>query len=129
MADKTVNQEKIIEAMLHCGSLQEVSKTTKIPPRTLYTILQAPDFKARLNETKTTMLNQAVTKLNHFTSVCVDILATIAQDTNQNGQIRVSACRSLLDMTAKLNEQVDIAARLNALEERQAENGRDLAGD
>lgn len=39
---------------------------------------------------------------------CVDILTEIAQDPEQNGQIRVSACKSLLDMTGRYNEQLDI---------------------
>lgn len=124
-----LKQEKVIDAMLRCKTLKEVSEETKTPPRTLYTMLKDNDFKTKLNDAKSTMLTQAISKLNYYTSICVDILANIALDETQNGQIRVSACRGLLDMTVKLNEQVDIVARLNVLEERQAENGRDLAGD
>lgn len=106
---KAVKQERIISALLQCNSLAEVSEATGTPPRTLYTILQDKNFRKKLNIAKSNMLNQAVTKLNNYTSLCVDILAEIAQDIEQNGQIRVSACRSILDITARYNEQVDIA--------------------
>jgi hypothetical protein len=121
---KPANEEKIISAMLECKTLADVSRLTETPPRTLYTILQDKTFKEKLNAAKSSMLGQAVAKLNNFTSMAVDILATIAQDTEQNGQVRVSACRSLLDAVTRLNEQADILARLDELERIQAENSR-----
>ena len=45
-------------------------------------------------------------------------------DTEQNGQIRVSAARSLLEFGMKLTEQADILARLQELETAM-EGGRD----
>ena len=121
---KTAKEEKIISALLECRSLAEVSAKTNTPPRTLHTLLKSPDFKERLNTAKSNMLGQAVTKLNNITATAVDILSEIAQDEEQNGQVRVSACRTLLDIAGRFNEQVDILARLDELERLQAENSR-----
>ena len=124
MARQTAKEEKIITALIECRTLAEVSKVTGTPPRSLYTLLKNPAFKEKLNETKSSMLNQAVSKLNNYTALCVDILAEIAQDTELNGQTRVSACRSLLDIAVRFNEQVGILERLGELERLQAENSR-----
>jgi len=129
MAKKTGSDEKIISALLACGSLAEVSAATNTPPRTLYTIMHSSNFRKKLNAAKSDMLGQSVVKLNGYTSMCVDILAEIARDTEQNGQVRVSACRSLLDMAGRYNEQIDIIQRIEELERNsqnllQAENSR-----
>jgi hypothetical protein len=57
--------------------------------------------------------------------MAADILADIAQDIEQNAQVRVSACRSLLDSATRFNEQIDILQRIEELERLQAENSRD----
>ena len=124
MANKTGKDEILIAALLESRNLAEVSKKTNTPPRTLYTMLQNKTFKENLNTAKSNMLNQAVSKLNNYTAMAVDILAEIAQDNEQNGQVRVSACRSLLDITVRLNEQIDVLNRLEELERLQAENSR-----
>ncbi|MDR1753411.1 MAG: hypothetical protein LBR74_00695 [Eubacterium sp.] len=124
MTKNTGKEEKIISALLECNSLAEVSAKTGIPSRTLYTLLQDRTFKQKLNTAKSNMLSQAVAKLNNYTALCVDILAEIAQDNEQNGQIRVSACKAVLDTAGRLNEQTDITSRIEELEQFQAENSR-----
>ena len=121
---KIGKEEKIIAALLECRNLSEVSKNTDIPPRTLYTMLRNKDFKQKLNTAKSNALSQGVLKLNHLTSLAIDVLAEIAQDKKLNAQARVMACRSLLDATINLNEQLDILERLDELERLQAENSR-----
>lgn len=124
MAEATAKQERIITALIESRTLSEVSRVTGTPPRTLYTILKDPAFKARLNEGKANALIQATTKLNDCTAATVDVLVSIAQDEATNAQVRVSACRALLDTVTRLNEQIDIIARLDELERLQADNSR-----
>ena len=49
-------------------------------------------------------------------SPAIKTLNDIMQDDDVNGQIRVSAARSLLEFSLKATEQLDIADRLEALE-------------
>ena len=124
MESKTATEEKIIAALLECRTLAQVADVTGTPPRTLYTLLKKPEFKKQLDEAKAAALGQAVAKLNSYSATAVDVLAEIAMDTEQHGQIRTSACRAILDALARLNEQIDILARLEELEYQQAENSR-----
>ena len=122
---KTSKEENVINALLQCRNLTEVSKVTNTPPRTLYTMMKNPKFKEQLNDVKHNALSQSVLKLNHIAGLATDILAEIATDKKANAQARVMACRTLLETVEKLNTQVDIMARLDELEAAQAENSRD----
>jgi predicted transcriptional regulator len=117
--------EKIITALLECRTLAEVSEQCKIPPRTLYTLLQDSEFKEKLNTAKSQALTQSVLKLNHLTSLAIDTLAEIAGNADEQSQARVTASRAILDQCKGFNEQLDILTRLDELERLQAENSRE----
>ena len=124
LPSKTAKEEKVIAALLECRTLAEVSERCSIPPRSLHTLLKKPEFREKLNTAKSTMLCQAVVKLNAYTAGAVHALNEIAEDCEQSGAVRVSAYKAILDQTKGYNEQLDILARLDELERIQADNSR-----
>jgi len=122
--NKTGEDERLISALLSSRTLASAAKMADIPARTLYERLKQPEFVAMLNGAKSDMLTQAIVKLNYHSSTVVDVLVAVAEDAEQNAQVRVSACRGILDNVGRFNEQLDIMQRLDTLEAGIAENSR-----
>lgn len=67
------------------------------------------------------MIAEAAAQAKQSLSPALSTLQEVMQDADQNGQVRVSAARSLLEFGMRLTEQADILTRLEALEAAQNE--------
>ncbi|MVB11348.1 hypothetical protein CAFE_20620 [Caprobacter fermentans] len=123
-----VNEEKLIAALLSSNSTKEASLKSGVAERTIYTYKQKPEFKQRLNQAKTEMLEMTVAKLSNSTAEATEVLADVMKDKEANPQTRIYAARSVLEFAAKYTDTVDVAQRLEALERRQAENSSKTEG-
>lgn len=88
-----------------------------ISPRTLSRYLADPEFQAEYKRAFSGLVEGATRQAQRNLEPAVNTLQEIMQDREQNGQIRVSAARSLLEYSMKLSERMDVLERLDKLEE------------
>lgn len=82
----------------------------------MYARLRDPEFKAKYDEARRNLLEQATTALQSNLSGAVDTIATIMENENASHQVRLNAAESVIRNALKLTETVDILERLGTLE-------------
>lgn len=113
----SANQQKAIAALLTCKNNEEAAGKVGITPRTLSRYLSEPEFKSEYQKAFSSLVEGATRQAQKNLEPAVNTLKTLMEDKSQNGQIRVSAARSLLEYSMKLSERIDILERLDRLEE------------
>ena len=116
---KNDKESKILQALLTTTTIQEASTMAGTTSQTIYRYLNKPDFKDKLNDMKAELLNQATTALQNRTGKAINIISEIADNNDINPQIRLTACRTILEYNIKFTETNDIMQRLEALETTQ----------
>lgn len=109
-------QQKTIAALLTCESNEQAAKQAGVTPRTISRYLSDPEFKAEYQKALSGLVEAATRSAQRNLEPAVSTLRELMEDKSQNGQIRVSAARSLLEYSLKLSERVDILERLDILE-------------
>lgn len=111
------NQQKALAALLTAKSNEEAARQAGISPRTLSRYFSDPEFKTEYQKAFSGLVEGATRRAQKNLEPAVNTLKELMEDREQNGQIRVSAARSLLEYSLKLSERVDILERLDELEE------------
>lgn len=109
-------QQKALAALLTCKSNEDAAKQAGVTPRTMSRYLSDPEFKAEYQRAFSGLVEAATRSAQKNLEPAVSTLRELMEDKTQNGQIRVSAARSLLEYSLKLSERVDILERLDELE-------------
>lgn len=112
----TSRQQKALAALLTAPNKLEAAKAAGISDRTLRDYLADPEFQAAYRKAFAELVQQAAREAQRTISPAICTLRELMQDDAQNGQIRVSAARSVLEYSLKLTEQADILDRLAELE-------------
>lgn len=111
------NQQKAVAALITAKSNEEAARQAGVSPRTLSRYLADPEFQAEYKRAFSGLVEGATRRAQKNLEPAVNTLKELMEDREQNGQIRVSAARSLLEYSLKLSERVDILDRLDKLEE------------
>ncbi len=107
-------------ALLASGKgVRETAAALKCGERTLYTWMQAPDFRALIGEIRDRMLSEAIGKLSETASAAVLRLRALVDDETPTVALRASV--SILDALVKLREFGELTTRVTELEEHLAE--------
>lgn len=113
--------EKIISALLACPTIRAAAAACGVGESQIYIKLRDPDFKARYDEARRRLLEQATTALQGHLTDAVEVMAEVMNNDSASHQVRLNAAEAVLRNTLKLTEAVDITERLAALERRAAE--------
>ena len=111
-----VKQTKALLALLMCPTQAAAAQTAGIGLTTLKRYLNDEEFQREYQKALSGLISEAAAQAKQSLSPALSTLKEVMTDTEQNGQIRVSAARSLLEFGMKLTEQADILARLQELE-------------
>lgn len=117
----TPKMQKALLALLSEPTKEKAATAAGITSKTLRKFLDNPEFQAEYRAAFSSMVSDAVRQAQKTLSPALTTLEEIMKDDAQNGQIRVSAARSLLEFSLKATEQLDILDRLEALEAAQNE--------
>ena len=90
-------EDILVQAFLTCPNISEISKKTKIPRPTIYTVIHSY-LQGKLGE-------------------CAAVLVNTATDTEVPAQIRVNAANAALSQCSQWTKNVDVIERLKAMEE------------
>lgn len=117
----TQKMQKALLALLTSSTKEQAAAAAGITPKTLRSYLDNPEFQAEYRAAFSDLVRDAVRQAQKSLSPALKTLNDIMRNDDQNGQIRVSAARSLLEFGLKATEQLDIVDRLEKLEASQNE--------
>ena len=110
-------KQKAILALLEQPSIQMAATTIGIGETTLHRWLNDKDFKDSFRAAKQQIVTQAISRLQNNAGKAITCLVDIMDDKNSPPSTRVSAARTILEMTNKAVEIEDLQARLESIED------------
>ena len=117
------NADELVVAALASGhTMQEAAKGAGISPRTVSRRLADPAFKQRIQTLRGEMIGQALGRMADGMSDAAAALRKLLKAKSES--VRLGACRAMLEIGVKLREAVELEARLAALEQREAGEGK-----
>ncbi len=108
--------ELIINELLVHPTIRAAAKSLKMPESTLYGYLRKENFKEKYNKAKAELLSQSTTYLQAQIAEATETVTEIMNNTDNPPQVRLTACRTVLEYSLKMTEQAEIIPRLEALE-------------
>lgn len=103
---RTVNDEKIIAALMCAGTIKEAAALTKISPRTISDRMRTREFAAAYAQAKADLLRTTLSGISSRMTAALDVIETIMNDTDTPPAVRIQAARTLLNSAGKLSERL-----------------------
>ena len=116
----TNKQEKALAALLSCPTLEAAAKAAGCSVATLHRWLQEDAFKDAYRAARREVVSFAVVQLQRASVEAVQTLRDVAQDIVATPGARVSAAKTILDLSLKAVELEDVVARVEQLEAHQS---------
>lgn len=110
-------EDILVQAFLTCPNISEISKKTKIPRPTIYTVIHSDSFQRKYSEARNEAVTGAIAYLQGKLGECAAVLVNTATDTEVPAQIRVNAANAALSQCSQWTKNVDVIERLKAMEE------------
>jgi len=112
-----VTDNALISALLTCPTIKKASEEVGLSEQSVYSRLRKPEFRKQLQNARDTQFQVISSKLEDANFKALDTLISILDDCEVSAGIKVRASQTLLDLSLKNREQVDIIARIQNLEE------------
>lgn len=112
----TPKQQKALVALLTQPTKEKAAAAAGITSKTLRSYLDDPEFRAEYRKAFSELVEDATRKMQQTLDPAVAVLREVMENDGENGQVRVSAARSVLEYGLKMTEQIDILNRLQELE-------------
>lgn len=109
-------EELAIAALLSAPTLAEAAHTAGISEPTLWRWLQREEFQTAYRAARREAVSQAVAHLQHVCGEAVETLRGVMTNDEAPASARVSAAKTVLELSLKATELEDLAARVAALE-------------
>jgi 23S rRNA pseudoU1915 N3-methylase RlmH len=114
----TQKQEKAIIALLTEPTIKQAALTAGIGETTLFRWLQEEEFDQAYKKARRQALSQTISRLQQASTSAVVTLQTIMEDENATSSSRVSAAKTVLEMSFKAFETEELAAQIEELQQR-----------
>ena len=118
----TVRQHKALSALMTEPNVGKAAIAAEVPERTLRAWLKKPDFDAAYRAARRESVQQATARLQYASSAAVSVLCQLMTRDTVHASIRLSAAKTILELSIKAIEIDDLAARLEALERAYEQN-------
>jgi hypothetical protein len=123
MADTTTSdklnakQYRALAALVSEPTIRQAAKVAGVPEKTLFNWLKNADFDTAYRTARRESVQQATARLQYASSAAVSVLCQLMANTATHASIRLSAAKTILELSIKTLEIDDLAARLEALEQ------------
>lgn len=114
-----IDDERILAALIAAGSVRKAARIADISESTVRNRMADPSFRAKYNELRGEMLQEAAQGLTARLGDATETLSNIMGDTKSPATVRCSAADSILRFALRYVEAADILRRLDALEAAQ----------
>lgn len=108
--------EKAIIGLLTKPDLATAAEFANISTNTLLRWLNIPDFADKYSAAKREALKQALSKLQQASGEAVETLREVSNDVAATPSARVTAAKSIIEMSIKIVELDEIEKRISELE-------------
>lgn len=112
-------QARFVTAMVTAPTVPDAARQAGISVRTAQRYLHDPDVQAALGRAFDDSLIQVTRQVNAALGRTLSVLEAIVDDPHAPTHSRVAAARLLLDAGIRLRQTLDLAQRVNSLEEKQ----------
>jgi hypothetical protein len=116
--DLTPRQARVIEVLLREPNIGIVAQLTGVSKRQIFRWLNAEPFSKAYREAKNRLLEGTLTALQAASTEAVSVLRSIMNDKNASVYARLGAAKSILELSLKAREVLDVEERLADLERR-----------
>lgn len=113
----TPNKEKLLAALLTSRTKKEAAAAAGISDRTMRSYFEDKEFCQRYREAFAGVVQDATRRAQQLLEPALSTLQTVMEDEEIPAQARITAAKSIIDYSLKLNEQTDILEQLRELEE------------
>jgi hypothetical protein len=101
---------------LACGTpVEAAALKARVSERTVYRRLEDPQFRQRIQSTRSEMVERAASMLTAANLQAVKTLLLL-QESTVSGAVRLGASKAILEYSIRLREIADLEERLQALE-------------
>jgi DNA-binding MurR/RpiR family transcriptional regulator len=121
-------KEGAICALLQEPSIEMAAKKAGISESTLFRWLKLEEFQEEYRAAKKELVNHAICRLQHSAGKAVDALAEIMEDKESPSSSRVSAAKTILEISFKAFEIEELERRIAALEKLIKERDQNRSG-
>lgn len=113
----TANKQRALTALLTSKTRVEAAEKAGLDPRTLRRYFETDrEFAEAYRRELSKLIDDAAAQAKLALSPTLSTLQDITADTDQPGNVRVSAGRAVLEFALRLIEQADVVSKLDALE-------------
>jgi ribosomal protein S15P/S13E len=112
----TAKQEKAVVALLSEPTIKSAAQLVKVSEITLIRWLREDTFKDAYQEARREATKQAIARLQQASSEAVDTLRDVMNTRSAQPGARVSAAKTVLELSIKAVELEDLAQRIEELE-------------
>ena len=120
----TRRHEAALVALLSEPTMEAAAKKSGVSISTLSRWMEIPEFQEKYRQARRDSVSTATCALQRHAAGAVATLAAIMGDIEAPPAVRVSAARAVLELAYRAVEVEDVLARLDALEQARAEEGR-----
>lgn len=124
MDDLTPKQRNFAVAMVSSNSVSQAAESVGVTKRTGYNWLKLNPVQQAIRQVRQRKMFQISALVANSADVALNVLNEIMIDKKNNAQIRSQAAQFLLKMNSEMYEQDDLAARIEALENRERERDK-----
>ena len=112
-----ITDNALISALLTCPTIKQASDEVGLSEQAVYSRLRKPDFRTKLQNARTTQFQVISSKLEDANFKALNTLTSILDDSEVSAGIKVRASQTLLDLSLRNREQIDVISRIENLEE------------
>ena len=112
-----VTDNQLISALLSSATIKQASESVGLSEQSVYSRLRKPDFRTKLQNARNDQFQVISSKLEDANFKALDTLINILDDSEVSAGIKVKASQTLLDLSLKNREQIDVISRIENLEE------------
>ena len=112
-----ITDNTLISALLTCPTIKQASESVGLSEQAVYSRLRKVDFREKLQSARNDQFQVISSKLEDANFKALDTIIAILDDKETSAGIRVKAAQTLLDLSLKNREQIDVISRIENLEE------------
>ena len=122
---RSVDDDALVVNLARGFSVKQAAATAGCSARTVSRRMADPDFRKRVQDARTEMLDSTLGRLLSATTDAVLTLHTLAKPTNNNApdKVKIAAARAVIDLYVRIKDVADLETRLSAIEEKLNKRG------
>lgn len=122
-SELTDKQRRAIAAILSEPTVRQAAESAKVSEASLYRWMADPEFSAALKDARSRALESTLSSLQGASGKAVETLHSVMDDPEASASSKVMAARTILEMSLRARDLIEVEDRLRALEMRLALNG------